>query len=453
MTKTNKKSFDLKEENLYNLLMKTVIYPIFSLFFAVFLLSVGYGLLMSLIGIRLQEYGTSDMAIGIVNAAFFLGAILSAITSERLITRIGHIRSFGVFAAMLTFSSLAYSLYVSAFSWFWLRGLSGYAFYGMILIIESWLNEKSDSGSRGKVLSIYTIVFYLSTVGGQLMLNIKDESSKLLFILSAMFIVVSLIPVAITRIKEPPTIPNDRISLPKLYGVAKLAIAGSFAGGMLVGGFFAMAPLYAKNMGLLQNEISYFMSFAIAGGLLVQWPIGWMSDRLGRKKTIIATSVFSAIISALLFVFAQNGSFLYLLAALFGAGVFSIYPLSLARANDSTDDRINAVEISRTLLMTYGIGSFLSPLLIGVMMNNFGNAYIFALFALIAILLAAYSFIRESVPFEDRSVYVSVPSASASIMPELDPRQDDEWVQEKKEDITEWGNTAQDSEETKEPSS
>ncbi|MBE0496488.1 MAG: MFS transporter [Campylobacterales bacterium] len=413
--------------------MRSILLPISSLFFAIALLCVGYGLLMSLVGIRMQELGNSTFATGVVNASFFLGAILSSLSALKIISSVGHIRSFGVFAALLTFASLGHILTTEALVWGLFRTLAGYSFYSMLLIIESWINEKTGSGDRSKVLSIYTVVFYLATSSGQLMLQVKDSTGFLLFVLASMFIVLSLIPIAMTKIQEPHLVKVETMSLPGLYGIAKLAIVASFVGGILVGGFFTMAPVYAKNMGLSNESISLFMSIALLGALLAQWPIGWVSDRLGRKMAILSVAFMSLITSTLLWLF--DGQMLFLGGFLLGVSIFAIYPLSLARANDTTDVEVSAVEISRTLLMTYGVGSFLAPLLIGVAMSFLGNNAMFLLFGVLSLVLCTYTLLRDKVPFEERSIYVPMPSASSTILPEFDPRQDDAWVQEQKEHI------------------
>jgi MFS family permease len=415
--------------------MRSTIIPISSLFVAISLLSVGYGLLMSLVGIRLQEFGSTQLVTGIVNSTFFLGAIISSLSAHKIVSRVGHIRSFGVFAALLTFATLAHSLKVDPFSWAVFRGVSGFAFYSMLLILESWINEKTDSAHRSQVLSIYTVVFYLATSSGQLMLNIDDETGLALFVIAAMFVVISLLPVAMTRVREPELIVTDSISIPKLYKVAKLAIAASLAGGLLVGGFFTMVPVFMKNQGFLDADVSYFMTTALIGGLLSQWPIGWLSDRLGRKMAILYVAFLAFVVSGLLYFFVDYVYALFVGAFFLGGSIFAMYPLSVARANDSTDEDMNAVEISRSLLMTYGIGSFVSPLIIGSVMENMGGATIFVVFGIIALVLGIYTLFRDRIAFDERSVYVSVPSTSGYVAAEFDPRQDEEWVSEQKEHI------------------
>ncbi len=417
--------------------MRDTVFPISSLFFAIALLCIGYGLLMSLVGIRMQLFGSSAAITGIVNAGFFLGGVLSLISALKIISNVGHIRSFTVFAATLTFASLAHTLTDSLAAWGLFRMLSGYSFYSLLLIIESWINEKTGCDDRSRVLSIYTVVFYLAMTGGQLLLNIPDSSGFLLFVLSAMFVVLSLIPIAMTKIMEPKVPEAKSISIPRLYGIAELAIVSSFAAGLLVGGFFTMAPVYAKAMGLSNESISIFMSTALVGALISQWPIGWISDRLGRKIAILSVSSIGGLGSCGLWILGHVEGFLFASAFMLGISIFAIYPLSLASGNDTTDEKVNAIEINRALLMTYGVGSFISPVLIGFGMYFLGYGTMFMFFAIVCFSLALYAYTKSRVPFEERSVYVTIPTATSTILAEFDPRQDEAWVQEQKENIGE----------------
>lgn len=385
---------------------------------------------MTLVGITLKEQGVASIHIGIINALFFAGAILSSIVSSKLISTVGHIRSFSTFAAMLVLAFLSHSLYFSEVFWAILRFLSGFAFYSLLIIIESWLNEKSGKEERGKILAIYSIIFYLSTAIGQAFLNIENELKHSLFTIGSIFVILSLIFVAITKIKEPNLAPHDRYSFPKLISVAPLALSGSFVGGFLVGGFFTMMPIYISNITDSKESISLFLSCAILGGLITQWPVGWLSDRFGRRITIAFVGFFITFVSILFLLSPKELTGLYILSAMLGCGIFLIYPLSLARANDVIDEYVNVVEISRSLLFVYGLGSFIAPLLIGFIGVYLGNDSIFTLFAVASAWIAYYALTKEKIPLDELSVYVNIPSAYGSELPVMDPRQDEEWVEE-----------------------
>ncbi|MDD2895907.1 MAG: MFS transporter [Aliarcobacter sp.] len=398
--------------------------PVSSLFFAIAFLAVGYGMILTYVGVYLQNLGVNQAVIGFINASFFLGAIASSIFSQKIISSVGHIRSYATFASLMVISFLVQALFFNEYLWAFLRFLSGFAFYALLIIIESWLNEKSSQTHRGKVLAIYTIIFYLATAVGQLFLNIEDENSTyIIFILGSILILASVLFISLTKIKEPILKPFEKYSFPKLYNVVPLALIGSFFGGFFVGGFFTMLPIYVTLKYSSIEVVSLFMSFSIIAGLFSQWPIGLLSDRFGRRK-LIAFSGFYIFISCLIFMFLPDSIFnTYLIGILFGFTIFSIYPLALARANDVVDENKDIVEISRALLFTYGLGSFIAPIFLGIGLS-FYSEFIFIIFALLGLFLGFYSLSKKRVADDDMSVFVNMPVASGSIIVELDPRKD-----------------------------
>lgn len=400
---------------------KFSILPVSSLFFAIGFLAIGYGMILTFIGVHLKETGSSNIAIGLINASFFLGAIGASVFSQKIISNIGHIRSFAVFASIMIIGFLGHSLYFDEIFWAILRLLSGFAYYGLLIILESWLNEKSSISHRGKILAIYTIIFYLSTAIGQLLLNIGDKNGYHFFVIGSILVLFSVIFISMTKIKEPSLEPFKRYSLPKIFSIAPLALASSFIGGFFVGGFFTMIPVFIiEHFGSIQI-VSIFMTITIVGALLSQWPIGILSDKLGRRKMIAFSSFFVTLISIGFLISPYNEHYFYILGALLGVGIFCLYPLAVARANDVVEENKNIMEISRTLLFAYGLGSFMAPLIIGAGTYLF-DGFIFISFLILSLFLGFYSLSRGKVADEKMSVFVNIPNISGAESPALDPR-------------------------------
>jgi len=423
---------------------KRALLPISSLFLSIALLATGYGLLMTFIGVFLKQEGLSEGVIGLINAAFFLGAMLAAIFSQKLIVTVGHARSFSAFSALMVMAFLGHALWFEPWFWGGLRLVSGFAFYAMLIVLESWLNEKSSTDDRGKILAVYTIVFFLALALGQLLLMF-DMPATTIFILGSILVLWSLVLVAITRVTQPVLKPFERYSMPKLLSIAPLALVGSFIGGVFVGAFYTMFPLYVLSVFEQAGVVSLFMAVTILGGLVAQLPVGMLSDRLGRRKMLAWAGFFSVSALVLMLVlpwFWQNSVvLLYTVGFLLGMSLFSIYPLSVARANDVFDENKDLVEISRTLLFSYGMGSFIAPLVLGFILGYSATAF-FIVLALFALALGGYSLMAERIPDENMNVYVAVPAASGQVLAEMDPRQDEEWVEEKRptiENVTDVG--------------
>ena len=282
--------------NTHSYIDKFSLSPISSLFFAVAFLATGYGMILTYVGVYLKDLGLNDAVIGLINASFFLGAVGSSIFSQKIISSVGHIRSFATFASLMVISFLIQALFFNEYLWGLLRFISGFAFYALLIIIESWINEKSSQTHRGKILAIYVIIFYLATALGQLFLNIKGDTNYIIFILGSVLILFSVLFISMTKIKEPILKPFEKYSFPRLYSVAPLALMGSFIGGFLVGGFFTMIPIYLMQKYSSFETISLFMAFSIIGGLISQWPVGLLSDKYGRRKLISINSFYTSVI-------------------------------------------------------------------------------------------------------------------------------------------------------------
>ena len=415
--------------NTHSYIEKFSLSPISSLFFAVAFLAIGYGMILTYVGVYLKDLGLNDAVIGLINASFFLGAIGSSIFSQKIISSVGHIRSFATFASLMVISFLIQALFFNEYLWALLRFISGFAFYALLIIIESWLNEKSSQTHRGKILAIYTIIFYLAMALGQLFLNIKGDTNYIIFILGSVLILFSVLFISMTKIKEPILKPFEKYSFPKLFSVVPLALVSCFVGGFLVGGFFTMIPIYLITKYSSIEMVSLFMACTIIGGLLSQWPIGILSDKSGRRKLIAYTGFYISIISLLFIVSFSYENMIYILGVLLGLSIFSIYPLALARANDVVDENKDIVEISRALLFTYGLGSFIAPILLGFGLYYYSE-FIFVVFAVLGVFLGFYSLSKKRIADDHMSVFVNIPMASGGTVVEMDPRQDLDYKKE-----------------------
>ena len=404
--------------------LRSYILPISSLFLSITFLAIGYGIMITYIGVYLKQTGVSSFSIGLINSAFFLGAIASSIFSQKIISTIGHIRSFASFAALMVIAFLLHSVYLNEFFWGFLRLISGFSFYALLIIVESWLNEKSSNSQRGQILAIYTIIFYLSTALGQLFLTIPKDSEFFVFTVGSVLVLFSLITIAMTKIKEPILKPFEQYSFPKLYSIVPLALTGSFIGGFFVGSFFTMLPLTILHKFDSTTILSIFMSLTLIGGLVSQWPIGKLSDKYGRRKLIAFCGFFIAFVSLLFIIVPELNSYYYILALLLGVTIFAIYPLSLARANDVLDENKDMVEISRALLFAYGAGSFIAPIILGIIFTFLNYEAIFFIYLTIGFFLGLYSLSRKRVADDDMSVFVNFPVTSGPVVAQMDPRQD-----------------------------
>ncbi|MBL8669657.1 MAG: MFS transporter [Alphaproteobacteria bacterium] len=395
-----------------------------ALLLAVALLQLGHGLLSTAIGVTMAQLRFGPETIGFVSAAYSLGYLVGARTSIVVLQRVGHIRGFASFAAVLATASLGLVLIVDPVAWTAFRFLMGMAIVGVWTATESWLNERSTQETRGQILSVYLIASYAAAAVGPLLLALMAGDAARPFIAAAALLSLCLVPVAASRSTSPPPPEPTAFGLRTLYRISPLGLVGCVLSGMLQGTTGALGPIYAQRVGLDIGDTALFMTCMIAGGLALQWPIGRLSDVTDRRTVIVFAAIGCAGASALLVV-ADPGALLALLAlsALFGAMSFAVYPLCVSHANDFIMPR-DRVAASSGLLVCYGLGAFLAPFPCAYAMERLGPGGLFIVMALLAAALAAFGLWRmtqrPTVAAADRQPFVDRPSTSYAAA-DLDP--------------------------------
>jgi len=254
-----------------------------------------------LLGVRTQVEGFSTDIVGFIVASYFLGLLLGGMLAGRVVARVGHIRSFAAFASLMSITALLHLLWISVESWMLLRMLSGFCMAGLIMVTESWFNERASNVNRGQVLSFYMITNYFAAGSGQLLLSVGDPSQFQLFSLASVIFSLALLPVLLTQATAPAPMPAVRMPLMTLYRLAPLGMLGFFCSGRVNASVLGLGPVYATNIGLSKEQLSLFMAGLIMSGLLLQWPVGRLSDRIGRGPLLMAIPVLVVVaIAALL---------------------------------------------------------------------------------------------------------------------------------------------------------
>src|SRR6185312_1277153 len=355
-----------------------------SLILGISLIQLANGYIGTLIGIRLSIAHIDPVVTGIVTAAYFAGYAAGAILCNRLIQRTGHIRAFAAFAALVAAAFLGHALYFDPILWTALRALVGFGCAGLFVATESWLNAKASAATRGTVFAIYMVATYATFAGGQFMLNLAAPTEFTLFALAAILFCLALALVATTRAEQPLPVAISQLKVGELSAAAPVAVLGCFAGGLITGSFYALVPVYAQSNGRSVLEISSYMAIAITGGLLMQVPIGRLSDAFDRRLVAgIVAFAFAGL--ALAIAPARATPWFPAVWLLLGGFMSVIYPVCVAHANDRMPAE-RAVSVSGRLILISGLGSALGPLLGAATMEAFGIRGLFQFMAAVAAL-------------------------------------------------------------------
>jgi MFS family permease len=347
--------------------------PIWALLLGVTILALGHGLHGSLIGIRSAAENFDTATTGFIMSGYSLGLILSAYLTPRIVTNVGHIRVFAAFASIVSTAVLLIPLWIEPLFWFAMRFVAGVCTSGLYIVAESWLNDVSNNKNRGKILSIYMTLTYGAMGCGQLLLNISDASGFARFIAVSALVSLALVPISLMR-SEPPNIETTKgVSVVDIYRASPLAAVAVFANGLGQSAFFSMGAVFGISAGLSLPYISLMMALPPLAVILSQYPLGALSDRFDRRVMLTALSFVSAgLCLAAIPAAALTHLALIGMIAAFGAIALPIYSLVLAYANDhlSRDQMLGA---SSKLILLYGIGAILGPVLVGAFMSQFGS--------------------------------------------------------------------------------
>lgn len=392
--------------------MLSAIAPVRILLLAIFMLMAGSGFMATLIGVRLEQNGSSALVVGAVGTAYFLGLVIGSLKVGGLVGRVGHIRAFAAFVSLFSASTLSYAIYRDPFLWGALRLIDGFCIAGVYVCLESWLNERADAETRGSVLAGYMISLYVGQAVGQFLLNIGGPKPSLPFVIASILISLSAIPVALTRISAPALGKAETLPIRTLLSISPLGIVGATITGLMLGAFYSLGSVYARRLGMELSAVAVFMSTVIFGGVALQWPLGRLSDRFDRRKVIVLA--FAGALGAGLAVAFIGAPGLPLLAfsALFGGLSFALYPLCVAHANDrlSPEQRVAA---SGGLVLAYSAGAAAGPLGGATLMTIAGASGLFLFIAACAGAALLFGFWRQArtlpVPADQQHSYQVLP--------------------------------------------
>lgn len=351
---------------------------VFALLLGYALLQMGNTLSGSLLTLRGGREGFSAASIGLVGSGFYIGLMFGSLRGGRLVRAVGHTRAFAALAAIASAVPLLQAMLVSPWIWPLGRMVTGFCFAGLFIVVESWLNGASPRAVRGQILSIYGMTGMIAGVCGQMLLTTVDPLSFVPFSLVSMIISFALVPVVLSRAQAPAQGEGDgeaSLDLRRLYRQSPFGVVAAFLIGLSTGAFYSLGPLFAQRAGLEASSVAVFMACGSLGGFISTWPMGWLSDRVDRRSLIVGLAMVAAgaLLWMLLFVPDHPEQVVtYGLVALFGALVIPAYSLVLAHVNDHVPPGQFAAA-SGGLLILWGAGSALGPILGGVAMSSLGN--------------------------------------------------------------------------------
>ncbi len=405
--------------------MQAALLSSWTLFFGIFLFMAGNGLQGVLLGTRAEQLAFGDLTTGFVMSGYFFGFLLGSNLVPRMVSRVGHVRVFGALAGLASSSILVHALFELASLWLLMRIITGFAYSGMYIVAESWINDKADNKTRGSLLSIYMIVSMLGLIMGQLLLSAGEPEDVGLFLIVSILVSIAVIPILMTAAKVPDISEPEKISLFRVYNVSPLAVIGMGFNGMSSAVIFGMGAVYANKLHFSLNEVAVFMSSIMVGALILQYPIGKLSDIFDRRTVILVVQIL-ATLTALFGFIAQSISYPMLLVAgvIYGGVHTPLYSLYIAHANDYLTPK-QIIATSSMLVMINGVGAVLGAPIVGYCMKVFGPSAFFPTMAVMHFIMTVIVIIRmqirDAMPNEAQAPFVAMPQRATGIATSLLP--------------------------------
>ena len=389
-----------------------------ALLLGMLLLMVGNGVQGTLLGIRGAIEGFSTFQMSIVMSAYFLGFLFGSRAAPELIRRVGHVRVFAALGSLISAILVLYAAIPDWIVWALLRVLIGFCFSGVYVTAESWLNNASTNENRGQTLSLYMIVQMVGIISAQALINFADPAGFLLFVIPSVLVSLAFAPILLSVSPAPTFGTTKSMSIRQLYEVSPLGVVGIFLMGGVFAAMFGMTAVWGTQAGLSVLEISLFTGAIYFGGLVFQFPLGWLSDRMDRRKLVVYVALVGTLGGALAVVFDLSFIWLLVVALIIGGISNPLYSLLVAYTNDYLDtDQMAAA--SGGLLFVNGVGAILGPLCIGWLMGVIGPSGFFLFIILLTLALAIYAMWRmtqrPAVPVDQTGPFAPVsPVVSAA---------------------------------------
>jgi len=390
--------------------VKNALGPVATLLIGVAILLTGSGLQGTLMPVRASIENFSTFAIAVVGASYFLGFTVGCLKGGELVKNVGHVRVFLAMTALASAAPLIHGLVLDPITWSLLRFLTGFCFAILYVVIESWLNERSSNENRGVVFSTYVMITLTMTAAGQMITLMYDPVGLELFVIASVLVSVAAVPVALSKSQTPELPQETDVNLRRLLKISPSGFFGCLASGLTSGAFWSFAPVFAAGSTNDISLVAWFMTAAVAGGAMGQWPLGFLSDSLGRRKTLAISAGTAALVAAIIVSTFGDLDFtgMVLLGAAWGFFSFPLYSISVAHSNDHADPK-DYVMVSSGLLLMYGLGATAGPFMASALMtlSNLSGLFLMTGVAhtVVAIYVLQRIFRRTSAPVEQHILF------------------------------------------------
>ena len=340
---------------------------------AVFSASFGVGLIFGfqppLMALVLQRGGASSLEIGAVTSISTLAVMLCGPLYPGAIARLGLrfaiLLGIGVSTAIL----LLMPLLPSFQGWLALRFATGCALGLEWIASEIWLNTLSTDRSRGTVMGSYATVFAAGVMAGPLLLQITGTAGWRPFAVGALCLALTAVPLLLVRqgaAGNPG--PRDRLQWLRIARAAPIVMLAALIAGLVESAYVSLLPVFGLLRGLDEPSSLLLVTVFLAGNVILQLPIGWLADRLGRRRVLTGCASVCVIGPLLLSAAMGTPWLLWPLLLLWGGTMYGFYTQGIALLGESYP-RAELADANAVFVVVYCAGGIVGPSLGGLAMD------------------------------------------------------------------------------------
>ncbi len=386
---------------------------------AVLLVMLGNGVLNPLLGVRAELEGFTTPTTGLVLAFYYVGFLAGAAVAPRLVVLVGHIRVYAALASLASTATLIYIVTASPVVWSGARLVTGFSMSGLFIVAESWLNDATTNRTRGRLLAAYMVVLMGGMAFGQMLLTLADPSGVILFILASILVSVAVIPITLSTAPGPRLPVPDRLPVRQVWEAAPSGLVAAFGQGVGVAALLSLGAVYGARVGMSVDRIAVFMTFAIVGSVVLQGPIGMISDRIGRRRVIMAIGLLTAGSCLAMVNVDPLGWWALIISFLVGGMALPMYPLALSHINDRVPPG-SAVGVSSVVSSVTGVGAIIGPIVAALVMDSTDPAGLYSFVAVLYGGITGFALWRilthEGVAARERRAFTMVPARAGTVI-------------------------------------
>jgi MFS family permease len=327
-----------------------------------------YGLSLPLLALVMDANGVDSLWIGLSAAVQSVGIILVAPYLPAHMSRLGPaVLMLGAILVSLV-AFLLLPVFTSVASWFVLRFAIGVAGGVLWVCGDTWINAVASESYRGRIVALYGVAVAGGFSLGPLVLALTGTEGFTPFLISSAIMLLSALPL-LTVVRISPSLHGEQAGgLLHYFALARLPMLMGLVYALSEGVLVTFLAIYGKEQGLTEALALYLVAVLGVGGMLGQWPIGWLADHMNRLLLGSLCVFFVAITAVAIPVVIASPNWNLILLTALGAAMTGVYTIGMVIIGEQFKGADLAAASALYGLM-FGVGSILGPLVGGVVIK------------------------------------------------------------------------------------